>query len=304
MTKAKKTLRKTPRKTPGRTTGKTRRYNRCNISITISSFLKNLFYGKKSRTRTPRKSTFPYHVVLITTHGSDNCNLEDITKNKIKKVELPPGFQGGQIIRTGPIGDFNYCSDDFAENIKNNLRIAVEENRNKDTSIDPELFRDVVQETDKGEDRITYFKKRISYDYDYPIFEINKTLPERSYSIVNEELQLDRFYFSDSVLLLSENKTTPLMKDITGKSNKERIKEYSKDNRRLVTRFKLSKILDVIHKRDPNKKVIIIDYGCSGNISDRASRQLGRLYSQNRHKTRNKRRNKTKVHGQNPFWTF
>lgn len=293
MAKERKTRKRT--RTPGRTPGRTRRrYNHCNISITISSFLKNLFYGKKSRTRTRtrtrRKSTFPYHVVLITTHGSDNCNLEDITKNKIKKVELPPGFQGGQIIRTGPIGDFNYCSDDFAEKIKNAIRIAVENNRNKDTSIDSELFRDVVQETDKGEDRITYFKKRISYDYEYPIFEINKTLPERSYSIVNEELQSDRFYFSDSVLLLSENKTTSLMEEITRKSNKERIKEYSKDNRRLVTRFKLSEILNVLHKRDSNKKVIIIDYGCSGNISDRAARRVVRSeYSQNRHKTRQKK---------------
>ena len=293
MAKERKTQKRT--RTPGRTPGRTRRrYNHCNISFIISSFLKNFFYRKKSRTRTRirtrtrtrRKSTFPYHVVLITTHGSDNCNLEDITKNKIKKVELPPGFQGGQIIRTGPIGDFNYCSDDFAENIKNAIRIVVENNRNKDTTIDPELFRDVVQETDKGEDRITYFKKR----NEYPIFEINKMLPERSYSIVNEELQSDRFYFSDSVLLLSENKTTSLMKEITRKSNKERIKEYNEDNRKLVTRFKLSEILNVLHKRDSNKKVIIIDYGCSGNISDRDARRLLRSeYSQNRHKTRNKK---------------
>ena len=268
----------------------------CNIGYIISSILnkvKKTFTRK--RTRTPSKSTFPYHVVLVTTHGHDNCSHEDIINDRISKVKLPRNFQGGQIIRTGPIGDLNYLSHNFAEKIKNSLRIAVEQNRNNVTSVNSNLFQDVVKESDKGETRTTYFKKR----NEYPIFEINDTLPERYYSIINNTLKPGVFSFNDSVLLLSENKTIHLMKEITGKSNQERIIEYKKDNDKniIVTSFTLSDILHVLNERNKlknhTKKVIIIDYGCSANISDRDARRVGRsIYSKNKYK---RKKNKSKT---------
>lgn len=289
----KKTRKRTKHRTQNRTT---RRRNGCDIMSVISS-LKTFMFEKlypqaksksKSKSPTPtRQYTFPYHVVLITTHGQDICSPD----KESRRVRIPRSFQGGHIIRTGPLGSDNYCSEDFANKIKNAIRVVVKQNENTDEpSIIPELFRNTVRETDYDNDRTIDFKKPYS---DYPIYEIDEKLPERYYSFSNHELSNDKSNFDFSISLLSEKKSDfDLMKAVTGESKSEIIKEYKTTRTRSKTMykkeitFKLSTVLKILKRRDPLKKVIIIDYGCSGAHTDRSSRWMTRHFLQ--HKRRPK----------------
>lgn len=282
------TRKKTKNKTQKNTKNRTRRRNGCNIMSVLSS-LTTFLYGKpqsksksKSKSPTPtRQYTFPYHVVLITTHGEDTCRPESSYKN----ISLPDSFRGGHIIRTGPLGNYNYCYNDFVKKIKNAIKLVVDQNKHMDESnISPELFRTAVRESDKNEDRATYFDKPFT---EYPIYEINQNLPEREYSIFNYELDADKDNFDFSIMLLSEN-TIDLMKKVTGRSKIERVTKYKKTKKKRMATFTLSQILDVLHKRDPTKKVIVIDYGCSGDgkLTERSTRWLSRTFRSNKRTTK------------------
>ena len=291
MAKDKKPKKKTRKRTNYRTQNRTtRRRNGCDLTSVLSS-LKTFIYEKlysqaksksKSKSKSPTiKPIFPYHIVLITTHGQDICSPDA----ESRKVSIPRSFQGGHIIRTGHLGSDNYCSSDFANKIKNAIRIIVKQNENMDESdISPELFRTTVRETDNDNDRKNDFTKPYS---DYPIYEIDENLPERYYSFSNNELSNDKDNFDYSITLLSGKKSDfDLMEAITEKSKSEMIKEYnttrtrSKTNIIKTTTFTLSKVLRVLKKKDPLKKVIIIDYGCSGEHTDRGSRWMTRHFLQ------------------------
>ena len=275
------------KKTKKRTNHRTRRRKGCDITSVISS-LQTFIYGKpksksksKSKSKTPTRTyTFPYHVVLVTTHASDTCRPEEKSH---KNISLPDSFRGGHIIRTGPLGNYNYCYNDFVIKIKNAIKVVVEQNKHMDESnISPELFRTAVRESDKNEDRTKYFDKPFT---EYPIYEIDENLPERNYSIFNYELELDKDNFDFSILLLSEE-TIDLMKEVTDKSKKERVERYIRTKKKRMAVFTLGDILRVLHKRDPTKKVIVIDYGCSGNgkLTERNSRWLSRTFRSNKRK--------------------
>ena len=203
-----------------------------------------------------------YIIAIITTHAEDKDIEKTMSELKNNPVE---------IVRTGPVGYPNYCDDTYLRKMSNLFRSSILHFENDDSKIlESDIFNNIVSKYDEE-----WRLDEISGQDNYLIETINENYNERIYQIKHDEIPKTtdaNNKYMDSVLVFGDKDIEDITDDIEKTEHK-----LKNDQSKTFEEFTLTQVIETLKKLKGNdKKIIIIDYGCSGDCTSRGARAKAR----------------------------